>query len=106
MRLVVSHPLVEPWTFGSLLVKATFQETDFDALTLTVVLLVLLVAGEAAPESVIVGSVYNVVPVQFALSYSVNTSVPFRAEPPADPIVAESFGSQSCAVVMDVVSIT
>jgi len=106
VRLVVSHPLVEPWTLGSELVKATFQETVVDALTLTVVLLVLLVPGDAAPERVIVGSVYNTAPVQLPLSYSVNTRVPFRAEPPADVIVAESFGSQSWAVVIDVVSIT
>ena len=106
VRLVVSHPLVEPWTLGSELVKTTCQETVFDALTLTVVLVVLLVAGEAAPERVIVGSVYKTVPVQLLLSYSVNTKVPFRAEPPADVIVAESFGSQSWAVVIDVVSIT
>jgi hypothetical protein len=106
VRLVVSHPLDEPWTLGSVLLKATFQETVFDALTLTVVLVVLAVAGEAAPERVIVGSVYNTVPVQSPLSYNVNTKVPFNAEPPADVIVAESFGSQSWAVVIDVVSMT
>ena len=48
VRLVVSHPLVEPWTLGSELVKTTCQETVFDALTLTVVLVVLLVAGLAS----------------------------------------------------------
>src|SRR6266849_4223283 len=97
---------MEPWTFGSVLVKATFQETVVDALTLTVVFVVLVVAGEAAPESVIVGSVYNTVPPQLPPPYNVNTTVPFSAEPPADVIVAESFGSQSWAVVIDVVSIT
>ncbi|WP_157623114.1 hypothetical protein [Terrabacter sp. Root181] len=32
--------------------------------------------------------------------------VPFKAVPPADVMVAESFGSQTCAEVADVVSAT
>jgi hypothetical protein len=105
VRLVVSHPLIEPWTFSFELVKTTRQETVVDVLTLTLVFEVLLVAGEAAPVSVIV-SVNSAVPVQSPLENSVNTNVPSRAEPPADATVAVSFGSQSWAVAIDVTSLT
>ena len=107
VRAVVSHlGLGGLSMLGSVLVKTTFQETVVLALTFTVVLVVLTVVGEEAPVRVIVGSVYNAVPVQSLLGYSVKFTVPVRAEPPADVTVAESFGSQSWAVVMDDVSFT
>jgi hypothetical protein len=53
--LVTSHFEVEP-TFESLLVKTIFHDTSAVAVTLTVVLDVLRIAGDAAFVSVIVGS--------------------------------------------------
>ena len=61
--------------------------------------------------NVIVGSVYSTVAepgvAQLMVpSYRVKSTDPLSAVPFADVIVAESFGSQFCAVVMDEVSCT
>src|SRR6266496_4388517 len=104
-RLVFSH-LVVPLTFELVLVNTIFHETSAVAVTLTAVLVVSLVAGEDAFVSVNVGSVYRVVPVQSRPEWRVNTTEPFRAVPPVDVIVAESLGSQFCADVAEVMSVT
>ena len=44
--------------------------------------------------------------MRVALSWSVKDRIPFSAVPPADSMVAESFGSHVCAEVADVVSVT
>ena len=54
-----------------------------------------LIAGEVAFVRVKDSAVLRTVPVQSALLYSVNDRLPFNAVPPADVMVAESFGSQS-----------
>ena len=46
------------------------------------------------------------VPLQVPLSYSVSVRLPPSALPPPEVMVAESFGSQFCAVVTPVVSET
>jgi len=115
VRFVVSHvALVGLATPLSELVKTTLQVTVLLLATviLVSVLFVCTVAGEAVfAVNVIVGSVYSTVAapgVQLVRvpSYRVKSTVPFRAVPFADVIVAESFGSQFCAVVMDDVSCT
>jgi hypothetical protein len=50
------------------------------------------------------GSVYSAVPLQVLPVYRTNVTLPLRGLPP-DVIVAESFGSQFCAVPTDVVSV-
>ncbi len=49
---------------------------------------------------------YLAVPVQLPLSYSVNDRLPLTVEPPPVVIVAESFGSQFCALLAEEVSVT
>jgi hypothetical protein len=94
VRLVVSH-LVDPDTFGSVLVNTTSHETSFVASTVTVELVVDRLAGEAALLRVNVSAGLSTVPVQVSPSWSVNESVPFSGAPCADVIVALSFGSQT-----------
>lgn len=78
---------------GSLLVKITPQETVVLASTRTVVLVVLKVEPEAALVRVNVSAALRIAPLQVLPTYSVNDRDPFRGEPPAAVIVAESFGS-------------
>jgi hypothetical protein len=96
---------VLPSTSGLSLVNTVFHDTVFDVLTKTVVLVVDLVTGDASSIAK-VSAVRRTVPVQSALSYSVNDTEPFRAVPPVDVNVAESFGSQFCAEVPPVESLT
>ena len=109
---VLSH-LVKPSTRVLEGVKTTLQKYGvalFAAVTLKVVagtdpFVVLNDVPEAVLLSVIVGSVYLVVPVHVP-SRSVKLSVPLRAMPPVEVTVAESFGSQFCNVEIDVESLT
>jgi hypothetical protein len=96
---------VLPSTSGLSLVNSVFHETVFDVLTKTVVLVVDLVTGDASSIGN-VSAVRRTVPVQSALSYSVNDTDPLSADPPVEVNVAESFGSQFCADVPDVESFT
>ena len=86
---------VLPSTSGLSLVKVVFHDTVLDVVTETVVLVVERVTGDA-PSIANVSAVRRMVPVQSALSYSVNDIEPFRAVPPVEPNVAESFGSHVC----------
>jgi hypothetical protein len=104
VRLVLSQCSLLP-TSALVLVNATFHDTVFETVTETVVLLVDFVTGDASSTAMVsVGR--STVPVQFALSYRVKASEPLSAVPPSEVIVAESFGSQVCAEVADVVSVT
>jgi len=71
---------------------------------LTVVFVVVTVADE--PPPIVNDCVYRELPLQVPLSYRVRVKEPLSALPPAEVIVAESFGSQFCAVVTPVVSVT
>ena len=90
------------------LVNTTFHETVCDVSTLTVVLVVTLVAGDAAPVSVNTSAALRTAPEQVPPAWSVNDNVPFNAVPAGPAVtVPESFGSQSCAdVVTDVMTVT
>jgi hypothetical protein len=63
VRLLVSH-LVEPDTNGLVLEKTTSHETSAVASTVTVELVVDLLAGDVAPVSVNVSAGRSTVPVQ------------------------------------------
>jgi hypothetical protein len=80
-------------------VKTAFQDVDPDVVTLTVVLFVDAVGVEL--ETACVASVYNTLPSQVALSYSVNDTLPVHVVAFATVMVAESFGSHVCAVAVD-----
>jgi hypothetical protein len=62
---------------------------------------VLTVTPEATPETDLVSVGKTGVPVQLADGYSVNDTVPARFPPADAEIVAESFGTHLCAVVID-----
>ena len=89
---MLSH-LVDPDTFGSVLEKTTSQETPAVASTVTVVLVVVWLTGEAAPLSVNVSAARRTAPVQVRPAWRVNESVPFSGAPCAEVIVAVSLGS-------------
>src|SRR6266508_984096 len=95
----VSQWLVEPVTaLGSLGVKTARHEiVVFEVKT------VVLFVVNGALLSV---NVPSTVPVQSALEYSVNSTVPLTGVPPCVVTVAESFGSQFCAVVTADTSLT
>jgi len=98
-----------PATSELVLVNSTSQETVEVVDTLTVELVVARVTGDVAPVSVNVSAALSTEPLvtpQLSPEYKVNDSEPLRAVPPADEMVAESFGSQFCADVADVVSLT
>jgi hypothetical protein len=84
---------VDPETFGSVLVKTTSHETSAVAETVTVVLLVDLVRGEAALLNVNVSAGLSTCPVHVNPEWSVNDSEPLSGAPCADVTCAESFGS-------------
>ena len=105
VRLVVSH-LVDPDTRGSELANTTSHETSAVASTVTLLLVVDLVAGDTALVNVKLSAARNTVPVQVRPACSVNDRVPLSGAPWADVIVAESFGSQTWCDVADVVSLT
>jgi hypothetical protein len=87
VRVDVSQRAVEPATaLGSLGVKTALHEI--------VVLAVYTVVLSVANGAVVSVNVPSTVPVQFALPYSVNTTVPLTVVPPAVETIAESFGSQ------------
>jgi len=113
--VLTSHVKVDGLaTFESLLVNVTFHETVASASTLTAVLVVGPTdAGDAALARVksceLLLTGYSLVPEvapQLSPEYRVNDTVPLRAVPPAEVIVAESFGSQVWWVVADDVSVT
>ena len=104
-RLVFSHA-VEDDTFESELVKSTFHETESEASTVTVVLVVDLDTGDDALLRVNDCAGRSTVPVQSLLSKRVNDRVPFMGAPCADVRVAESLGSQVWCVLIPVVSFT
>ena len=88
-------------------VKTTFHETVLLVATVVAVFVVFLVAGEAALVSGNVSAALSTVPVQLALSYSVNDSVPLIGVPLLPAVtVPESFGNQSWADVLVDVSVT
>jgi hypothetical protein len=98
------------WTAGSELVKVTSHENVLVAVTLYVVLDVVWVVPDASFVSV---NGYDCPltaepePTPHVPSVkSAMVKVPFSAVPPAEVMVAESFGSQSWADVADVVSLT
>ena len=83
------------------LVNSTSHETVAVADTLVAVLVVVLVAGEAALVSVNVSAALRMEPVQVPPEKSVNDSEPFSSVPAGPAVtVPESFGSQSCADVV------
>ena len=102
VSVVDSHaPVVPEVKVEVLLVYTAFQDTVVVAIAETVTVLgmvevtVLTVTGVfAAPLTGIAELVYNTVPSQVPLSYSVNTTVPDSAVPPVDVIVVESSGCQ------------
>jgi len=105
---VVSQWLL-PATSELLLVNSTSQETVLLVDTLTVEFVVARVAGDAAFVSVKDSAVLSTDPLvapQLSPEYSVNDSEPLSAVPPADVMVAESFGSQFCVDAADEVSLT
>src|SRR6185369_10829628 len=96
----------EPSTPPVVGLKTTFHETTALWVTLTVVLVVEAVAGEAASVNGIV-SVSRRIPLpvapQSGPSYSVNEKLPLRLVSVVQLAEAVSFGSQSCSdVVIDV----
>ena len=109
VRLVTSQ-CMEPFTLESLLVNVTNQDTLVLALTRKVLLAVVSMPVDEVPFS---GVEYNCpltaepeVAPQLSPVYSWADSVPFSGAPLADETVAVSLGSQSCAEVLAVVSVT
>ena len=72
--------------------NTTFHETFLVTATSTVVFVVVLVAGDTSFVSVKLCAALRMVPLHVRPSYSVKLSVPFSGAPPAEVIVAESFG--------------
>ena len=112
VRVVVSHR-VELETRGSLDVKTTSQDTVLVplAVTLVVVFVVFRTTGDDAFENVKLCEKPRSAPVQSLPACSVKARLPLRGvtsnvEPEPEWMVAVSFGSQSCADVVDDVVLT
>src|SRR5215211_3056682 len=98
LEFSVAHELVTFLCPAFVLVYSTSHDSAACVAVIAVVFVVLTVCGDA-PLTATVWSTSVVAPEQSPFAYSLNRTLPARLPAPAaTPIVAESFGTNDCAV--------